>query len=385
MTGLGQDPILWTGLVMLAGALGAMAARRMKVPAACGALLAGFVVGLAAGSLGVVRPDYGPAKSLLLAFVCFALGAEIDLTVLARAGTRLLGSALVQMAAVTGGVWLAGILLGLTGYGALLVGLAFSASSPTALIAVAAEAGARGPFTQRLYAISTMTLLVASIIVYGLEAPRELLSHDMLLILVALLVGLVLLVPLSRIETRGAMTACVVFACFLLALLAPGHPTASLPILSYLCGFMAANLIPNRQILRDTLRGLALPAVVLLFAGAAVYADPRGLAAGMAAGLLLLAGRLAGLYTASFLTPGGAEGLRHAAAQIPVAGLSCAGPVLLVLIWVARRPGIPAGSLFAALFVSEAAGMIAARWALRRAGEAPLLAGDPDSWRAAMS
>jgi len=380
-----QDPILWTGLVMLAGTLGAMAARLARLPAACGALLGGLLLGWTADPLGIVRPDYGFIKSLLLAFVCLVLGAEIDLTMLARAGRRIIGDVAVQMMAVTAGVCLAGILCGLPWYGALLVGLAFSATSPTAMIAVASEAGARGPFTQRMLVMSSLTLLIASLLVYVLEAPRQFLMHDLLLILLAGVVGLVMLVPLSRIETRGAMTACVAMGSFLLALLAPGYPIASLAITAYLCGFLAANVLPNRQILRDVLRALALPAVLLLFAGSAAFSDQLDLLAGLLMGILLLAGRLAGLFLAGMLTQGRAEGVRHAVAQIPIAGLSCAGPVMLVLVWLVSKGQIPSGSLFAALFLSELIGMIGTRVALRRTGEGPLLTGDPDSWRAAMN
>ena len=59
--------------------------------------------------------------------------------------------------------------------------------------------------------------------------------------------------------------------------------------------------------------------------------------------------------------------------------------VMLVLLWPAPGDAISHWPLFAALLLSEIAGMIATRWALCRAGEAPLLTGDPDAWRASMS
>lgn len=378
-------PALWTGLVMIAGALGAMTARKVKLPAACGALAGGMLLACLAGALGILRPDHGFTKSLLVAFLCFVVGAEIELTPLVRTGRRVIGAAALQIAAVTTGVLLAGALIGFTWYAALMVGLAFSASSPTVFIAVAAEAGARGPFTQRILVMSSLTLLVASLLVYALGAPRQFLTVDLLLILIAGVIGLVMLVPLSRIETRGAMTTCVAFGVFLLALLGPGYPTPSLAITAYLCGLLAAGVLPNRQILRDTLRALTLPAVVLLFAVSAAFTEPLGVLLGLVTGLILLAGRASGLYLAGTLTSGRAEGVHLAAAQIPIAGLSCAGPVLLVLTWLVGNQEIPADSIFGALLLSEVAGLIATRWALRRAGEAPLLTGDPDSWRAAMS
>ena len=379
------DSTLWTGLVMLVGTLVAMATRKMKLPAASGALVGGLLLGWISNPLGILRPDYGLTKNLLLAFVCFVLGAAIDMTALVKAGRRMIGAAVLQMATVTTGVTLVALVCGLSSQSALMVGLAFSASSPVTIAAVAAEVGARGSFTQRALILSALTLPISALLIYAITAPRMFMLHDLLLILLSGVVGLVMLVPLSRIETRGAMTACVALGTSLLALLTPGYPVTSLAVMAYLCGFMAVNLLPNREILRDALRSLALPGALLLFAGVAAFSDQLDLLTGIAAGLLLLAGRVVGLCVAGTLAFGRTEGLRHAAAQIPIAGLSCAGPIMLILVWAAAQPGIPPGSIFAALLFSELTGLIGGRWALRRAGESPLLENDPDSWRAAMS
>src|SRR5262245_27626633 len=111
--------VLWVGCIMLAGAAGAMAARAVRLPAACGALAGGFVVSACAGTMAAQRSDLRDFSLLILAFVCITAGAGIDLTHLMRNGRSIFAGVVVQVVLVTALVALAAIWLGFGTHAAL--------------------------------------------------------------------------------------------------------------------------------------------------------------------------------------------------------------------------------------------------------------------------
>src|SRR5262245_61756046 len=206
------QPVLWLGLAGLAGCLGAMACRALKMPAAAGALLGGVALRIAAGwwdpVLAAPPVSAGLVTLASSAFVCFALGCCIELRVVRQQGTELFGAALTQALLVIVLVGLAGYALGMGAALSIALGGAAVAGLPAAAAAVAFEMHAGGAATQRLFALTAASLLISfatGYLVSSLWAP-------VLAGLAALgwgaAAGAVLLIPLSRLETRGSVLAC---------------------------------------------------------------------------------------------------------------------------------------------------------------------------------
>jgi len=378
-----DDAVLWTGLLLLAGTAAAMAGLALKLPAATGALMGGFLLAAAlrGADLLAQQPATAWLSSMLLALLCFLLGAEIDLTRIARMRQSILVTATAQAVCVTALVGLAGAALGLGWRVSAILGAAAAATSPAALMAVASEARARGEMTQRILTLAPLSLLAAIALGATLSGDARWAAMTAGALAAGIACGLVILAPLSRLTSRGAIVSCAAGGAFLLA----GASTLtsqgmSLPLTAAISGFMAGSFIPNRENVRDVLRDLALPCTVALFAIEGAGPLKQDLSRSFYAALLVVAARAAGLFLAGALARGN-QGSREAAAQIPMAAMtSGAIPGLLIL----REPEAAdaAAILLAAGFISTATGMIGTRWALLRSGEAPLTPEDPEAWRA---
>jgi len=380
------DAVLWTGILMLAGSAAAMAARSLRAPAAVGALLGGFVLSAAVRGSGVTAiPDLWMLHYPLLAFLCFLLGAEIDLRRLVTAGRSILISALVQAIAVVALVGGAGLALGLDLRTSLLLGAALTPTCPAALAAVSAELRARGDLTQRLMATSSVGLLMAMGIFWA-AGRHPLLTWTPIDLAVGAGGGLAILMPLSRMTSRGAIAACAGAGSLFLALVVaqPAPAVEGLAMMAILAGFMTGNLTPNRDLIRDVLGDLALPVTVALFAISGARVHSPGLAAAVLPGLLLVGARAAGLALAGTLARGPVPGLRQALAQVPFAGEISLGPMLYLILEMIPGARVSYAIPVAASLMAAALGMIGTRWAIATSGEAAALSDDPESWRARM-
>lgn len=371
------EPVLWAGLVMLAGALGAMAARAVRLPAASGALGSGLILAAAgrAGGWAAPWPDLGIYRLVLTVFLCFLLGTEMDLTRLARMARPLVSLSIAQAAAVLAFVCAACLWLGMGWNDSFLISAGAVAASPAALVAVSSEARARGDFTQRLYALTSLGLLIG-IILFDLVAPMELVRLAESLVLGAVC-GAVIMIPLSRMATRGAIVTCAGAGMLLLSAAARGGSRpGSAALMSVVAGFVAGNLLPNRDLIRDALREVTLPAAVSLFAIAGSMLPDEPIVGILVSSILVVAARGAGLFMAGALVRGPAEGLTQAAALLPMAGVTA-------MVVTSSRYGV-AITLIVAGLLSEAVGMSGIRWGLVRSGEGAALSEDPDAWRAPM-
>src|SRR5213593_1287927 len=132
------DPVSWSGIAILAGAAGAVAARGVRLPAATGALLGGFVAMTAGRAAGWMTswPDLGPLRSVLTAYLCLHLGVELDLTRLVRLARPILSTTLARSAAVMLFVGGAARACGVPWSGSLLLGAGAVGTSPAAIAAV---------------------------------------------------------------------------------------------------------------------------------------------------------------------------------------------------------------------------------------------------------
>jgi len=381
------DAVLWTGILMLAGSAAAMASRALRAPAAVGALLGGFVLSAAMRGAGVTTfPDLRMIYFPLLAFLCFLLGAEIDLGRIVRTGRSILIAALVQGIAVAALVCGAGLSLGLGLKTSLFLGAALTPACPAALAAVSSELRARGDLAQRLMATSTVGLLMAMGLFCAAGTPWFRFWDTPVDLAAGAVFGLVILMPLSRMTSRGAIAACAGAGSLLLSVFVvrPVPAVEDLAMMAILAGFLTGNLTPNRDLIRDVLRDLALPVTVALFAISGTYVHSPGLSGAVLPGLLLVGARVSGLVLAGLLARGRVEGLRQALAQVPFAGEISLGPVLYLSLEMVPGVSVSYTIPMAASFLAAALGMIGTRWAIAKSGEATALSDDPEAWRARM-
>lgn len=377
------DPIVWAGFVMAAGLAGAAIARSLHGPAASGALVAGLLFCWALpGDFIRTEESLGVLRELGVIMLAFLAGAELDPGGLMRRGRRFAARALAQGVGVALMAWLAGLALGLDMRAAFALGAATAAASPIAMVAVTSEARARGAFTQELLSLSSISLLATTAVVSLACAPRGGARDLAFGLLAAPTCGLLMLMPLSRMASRGAILTCAGLGFILISgVSGSSHSSGSmLPILSILAGFVACGFIPNRAPVLEALRDMAFPCVIGLFAISGFVNQPSAL---VAAPLLVAARGAALLAVEAMATGASPQSMRAALAQLPMAGLGASGPAAIL---IASGPSLAAAgfALTAASALSHAIGMTATRWALRRSGEAALADRDPDAWRAAM-
>jgi hypothetical protein len=384
-----SDVVLWTGALVSAGSIAGIVSRSVKVPAAAGALAGGFALAWAGGG-GLAVPGADPLallRSMLLAYVCFLLGTELDLTRAVRAARSAALGAVASGLSVLALVWGAMALLRIDPTSSLILAAAASGASPAAAIALLSEARARGERAQRILLGAAVGFLF-SIVATGaaIGSTRHLIGWAAALG-IGLACGLIILMPMSRLSARGAMAACV--GAGTLILTGAGsrilESDAGVALASIAAGLVAGNLTSNRDGIRDAVLDLSFPAVVAFFAimGPALLAiaesRPGGEAAGtlIAGSLLVAAARIAGLVIAGIATRR-RDGMPEALALAPIALL---GPGLAASAAPADPRVLPI--LAGGVLVTQIAGMAAARWMMIRAGAIPSEE-DPDAWRAAM-
>ncbi|MFQ5700518.1 MAG: hypothetical protein ACE5HU_01580 [Acidobacteriota bacterium] len=381
---------------MLIGVLLALVGRSVGLPAASGALVAGL--GLAWSTGGSILSSGSSAQDglvllrlIFLAFLCLLLGAEIDLASLVKLRLSLATTTLAHAAGVTGAVFLAGTLIGLSRPEAILLGAAAVAASPAALIAVSSEARARGEATQRVLIIGSLSLAIGLVgvtlagMLAGGSAPIQLPGLAVSLG-AGIACGVLLLIPLSAMATRGAILTCLACGAFALAGLSRGIGSERpLALMAIVAGAILGSFASRREPLREALRDLAFPSAVGYFALTGSLVAPDGLAGALAAAAVVVTARTLGLIVAGVATRGTHDGFPEAVALTPMAGYSLVAPLFSnpsstdPALW--DRLVTP---LLAAALISEFGGMIAFRNILARAGWMPAASTDPRAWRRSM-
>ncbi len=385
------DSAFWIGCVILLGGAAALIPRRAGVPAAAAALVAGAAIHQALVWSGLIRivpiADEGVAlvASCAAALLGMMIGAECEIAFLARAGRSVALGALVQAVCATALVFCAGVFAGFHLADALTLGLAAIAVSPVAVAGVVAQERGRGVLSRRAFAIAPLSLLLAQagLIAAGGTGDGGPFRAAVVLggtLLAGVAGGLVVLIPASRLGTRGAMVACLgATACLWSWIALHGAPGRHhLLVMAVTCGLVVGNLAATRALLRETLRDLAVPCAVVIFAieGATLPAPPIALITFGA--VAVAAARWIALVISCSLVRGGAGPLREAAMLTPMAAMIAAVPAL-----PGEGTGLAATVMGAAL-LTQIAGMPAAARALRRAGESAADPEAPEAWRAPM-
>ncbi|SHJ97984.1 Kef-type K+ transport system, membrane component KefB [Desulfatibacillum alkenivorans DSM 16219] len=401
------------GFLMLAGYVGAILFQVMKLPRITGYIFAGILIGPHA--LGIFTHerimDLRLVDDLALSFIALTAGGSLELKELskrfAHIGLTVLFIALIVFCSVAALVSLTGPMFSFTAQLSprevlamgLLLGVLAVAISPSSVIAIIAEAKAKGPFTETALgvtvAIDVIVIVLFTIAMAGARALLMSQGADPMVfavlggeLLISVLLGALLGWGLAYYIKKAGHDLPLVL---LLAAFGVARVSAFLswyihenynasvhmePLLICMAaGFVVANFSDYGRIFVDTLERFSLPVYLLFFCLTGASLDlnalastwPLALAIGfMRAGGIWMATNLSGLITKSpplhrkrafmaFVSQAGvAVGLAGLAqAQFPEIG-GYLLPVVLALI-----------------AVNQIAGPVLLKLALNQVGETP--------------
>jgi Kef-type K+ transport system membrane component KefB len=374
-------------LLLLAGVLGEVSSRVMRLPRIAGYLLAGVLLGPYGAA--VIRLDAGGVRNIIdvvLGLVLFELGHRLDMGWLRR-NPWLLAASLIEagLAGAAGFGML--IWLGFDPTQAATAALIGIATSPAVAVRVTGELRAQGQVTERLLTLTALNNIYAVVAVTGWlawtqferQGAAEALLQPVYLVCGSFLLaaaGALAVRYLLNVAGRSGEVGFLMFTGILMLLITLAISTRLSVLLTLLAfGTLAKYLDPRLRVLPAHFNALAYLLVVVLFAvsGAGLEFDAFQAmvlpALGFAVARML--GKTAGVLATA--VPSGIDWRKGAllgAALTPMSGL-----VALALMQSGAALGaLPGGGsgavVLAALVVLEFLGPIAAHFALIAAREA---------------
>lgn len=391
MTGIISLPLA-LGILMLAGFAGGQAARKLRIPAVAGYVLAGVALG--PSGLGIfgdaVGSGLGLVKDLGLGMVAMMLGAELVYGKIRRLGRSIVYIAIIQVITTFGLVyWPIRHLLHQPFVVAVLLASLATVTTPVATLAVIREYRAKGPFTTTLmgvialddvFCILAVGISVGLILSMGVETQIlqwgylvPPLLEVLLSILTGVVVGLLGTLVLRRVRRDIELLALLLGIVFLNAGLAEALELSAL-LMTMTAGVTVANLYSEHPLL--TLGAIDVPVFIAFFtlAGAGLRVDVLVSNWTIAAVYIIFRffGKMGGCYLGGVISGADEKVRRH----LGTAMLTKAGLSLGLLMYVQDRlHSVPVGSLLvavelAAIAFYEIAGPICVRHALFAVGEA---------------
>lgn len=414
-----QLPILSTiGLVLLFGFLGSRLARKIKLPSVTGYIFAGVVIGKSLLGWVVGEPESTTAVFLntislaALGLIAFSIGAELRFGKLRKMGEKVLPIALLAALGATIVVAVVIILIGLicpglivpeTGLSsliplALILGAIASATAPAAILSVIKEYRARGPLSDTM--IATVAIDdVFCVMIFGLIFPvavaltgtaSHLTFSGVVLVplreiifsfLLGGAAGLAVNLALRMVRGRGGVLVLILASVLLLCGLAEHYHLS--PLLTNMAfGCLIVNIFPENKSLLGALNNIEPPLFVAFFTIAGIHLD-IGLLAGLGGlgavyFLARAAGKMGGACLGASLLKSPPIVRRYLGLGLfPQAGVAI-GLVILVQenpslatirLGAQSLPDIITNCILATVAINELIGPLAARFALRRAGE----------------
>ncbi len=391
--------------VLLAVGLGmAKLGQLIRLPSVTGFILAGLLLG--PSGFGVITAEMVGHKldhftQIALMLIAFGIGEHVELRKLGNVAKDVAWIAIAQAVAafilVAGGVWACTLLIinpGATGNDniitALLLGAVAVATAPAAILHIARELNARGPFTSTLLAVVAVDDGLA-IMIFGMavSAAHQLTGAggtpvDAVLavffeiggsIAIGVVTGLFIDFILHKLHNRGEM-----MTAGLTLLLLCGELTNILHLSPLLAGMMAGFTIINRAE-RDVrlfraLNAFEPPIYILFFTLAGVHLDLSALKPAGVIGLVYFITRIIGKYFGSWLggvMSGASNTVRR---YLGLALLPQAGVAIGLVFMISSDPQLSDWSIIitpvvlAGVVLSELGGPILARLTIEKAGEA---------------
>ncbi len=391
-----RDPLTMLGVVLLSGALLGFAARRARLPAVTGQILAGFLLGpsvldaFGAGATGSLTP----LTRFALGLMALTVGSHLDVRRLRNAGRRLfyllLGEAVFTPLIVFGALFYSGHADWST---SLLIATVAVSTAPATVVAVVAECRAKGVFVKTLIAavalnnIACVVLFeLARAVTRGQLVPdaddslwaiaSEPLRQLALSALIGGLAGIGIVWFTRRTVRLGRQTTAAIVT--ILVVVGVSRLTDVSPLLTCLfLGVAQANLTPNKDEFVESFFENLRPAILAVFftlAGLHLHLE-HAAEVGLLVGIVVV-GRMLGKLLAAQLAmtiAGAPARVRNllGLALTPQAGLA----VGLVVVIQDDPAFAPLHDTFVATVLgcvtaNEVIGPLLTRWALRRSGEA---------------
>jgi Kef-type K+ transport system membrane component KefB len=387
-----HSPALAMGVLLLAGYLGGRLARRFRLPAVAGYVLAGVLMG---PSVFKIIPDttnaaLSPLKDFGVGMVAMVIGSELVWKKMRHLGWSIFVISICEAAATFILVYLAiRYLLGQPlVVSAMLASLA-TVTTPVATFAVIREYRAKGPFTSTLlgaiavddiWCITAVGMSVGLVlgmgtgtnalqIAYLLPPLWEVLSS----IGLGIVIGIASIFVLHLIHDELEILALIAAIVFLNAGIARVFDLSAL-LMTMTSGVIISNFYRDNVL--KVINRIDLPILIAFFtlAGAGLHLDVLVANWSIAAIYIVfrILGKTGGCYVGARIS-GADEKVRR---YLGPAMLTKAGLSLGLLIYMQERlKGVEVGALLvsvelAAITFFEITGPIVVRWALFKVGEA---------------
>ena len=390
----GANPLLVLGVILVAGVVSGMLARRVHLPAVTGQILVGVLLGPV---LGLFDHDtvagMQPITAFALGLMAVAVGSHLHLRKLRPAKTRLLLLLALEISLtpvlVFGAVRLAG---GSWQMALLLATLAIS-TAPATILAIVKETRSKGVFVKTLVAAVALNN-IAAIALFELAhtVTRDVLDphvaygvlqtigHPLRTVLLSVLLGggmgVLLIAVTRRVVRSDRLTALSMIAILLTAGIATEFEVFSTLLACLFLGVVLSNLTPDKEeIGHHAFENFESAIFAVFFTVAGMELDFSYLVPGGLLALVVFAARFAGKTASGFASMKLAGAPRNHRQWLGLALVPQAGLAVGLMLLVTEDPIFGAfRSLFLAVVLTlvtmnEIVGPVLTRFALLRSGD----------------
>lgn len=382
------NAVLWVSLtIVVAGLLGELAFRWLRLPrvvgyAAVGTIVSAFGQGIAGAQMNA---SLRLIVDLALALLLFEMGCRINLRWL-RTNPWLLATSLLESALTFVLVLLALSWLGIGMRFALPAAAISMATSPAVVMRVASEMKASGQVTERLVLLSGLNtfyaVLASKFVVGWLHAEYSgswttAFAHPLYLLAGSAIVAAILAFAVAqlarRLDLRNENSTLLLLGMILLALAVTKMANLSTLLVPLLAGLILRNTTERPWIWPRHFGTAGGVLVLMLFVITGSVWSAQSLAAGAAAGIVLIVARSVAKIAATVALSGPSgismpKGLALGIAMTPVSGAALVMIAELQDLYPEYAAALT-GIMFSVIAILELIGPIAVHFALRKVRE----------------
>ncbi|TXL64331.1 cation:proton antiporter [Zeimonas arvi] len=382
------NAVFWVSLtIVVAGLLGELAFRWLRLPrvvgyAAMGTIVSAFGAGIAGAQMNA---SLRLIVDLALALLLFEMGCRINLRWL-RTNPWLLATSLLESALTFALVLLALTWLGVGMRFALPAAAISMATSPAVVMRVASEMKASGQVTERLVLLSGLNtfyaVLASKFVVGWLHAEYSgswtaAFAHPLYLLAGSAIVAAILAFAVAqlarRLDLRNENSTLLLLGMILLALAVTKMANLSTLLVPLLAGLILRNTTERPWIWPRHFGTAGGVLVLMLFVITGSVWSAQSLAAGAAAGLVLIVARSVAKIAATVALSGPSgipvsKGLALGVAMTPVSGAALVMIAELQDLYPEYAAALT-GIMFSVIAILELIGPIAVHFALRKVRE----------------
>jgi Kef-type K+ transport system membrane component KefB len=405
-------PLLYLGILILAGYAGGRVAHVLNLPRISGYILAGMLLSPSTTgvlSVNVLEGDLSIITDIALGIIAFSIGGALEFGKLRKLGQTIIVITLVQAFAVALLVSVSVIFIfpHLPGAGlgpgsalvavGILLGAICAATAPAAVLGVVHEYKAKGPMTTVLLGIVTLddgiTLVLfsmaagiagslggqgVSLVQAGFVEPGK---EIMAALLIGSAAGLLLRLAVPVIRRRRAVLGLTLGTIFITSGIALTFHTSSL-LACMMLGLVLVNTMNQAEPWFEAVEKIEEPLFAMFFvlAGAHLKVGALGAAGTLAAVIIIMrtVGKLGGSYLGAVISAASANVKKYLPfGLLPQAGVSI-GLVLAAKEYVGDPAAarIMVNAVLASVIINELISPLLVRTALVKSGEAQNTGGE---------